>query len=210
VSGNDGGGRVHEHRRHVVGAGDFPTEQFYHVATTKHIRFMCVPGGQHAVRAVQLERRRRRFGRGGGGRGAGAPAAPGAYVDPTAGGMAVAYQAGGGEPGYIAPDPLDPDQFYSGTNNGSYVDKFNRRTGLSREVNPYPWFYSGEPSKDIRERWQWTFPILFSPLDPKMLFVSSQRLWRTVDGGRTWLRLSGDLTRHAPETEKSTDRLPVT
>ncbi len=206
VSGNDGGGTVSMNTGGTWSAQDFPTEQFYHVATTKHIPFhvcgsqqdnstLCVPSNWNAGGAG--------FGRGGGGgRGAGAPAAPGAYVDPTAGGMAVAYQAGGGEPGYIAPDPLDPDQFYSGTNNGSYVDKFNRRTGLSREVNPYPWFYSGEPSKDIRERWQWTFPILFSPLDPKMLFVSSQRLWRTMDGGRTWLRLSGDLTRHAPETQE--------
>ncbi|MEO6447509.1 MAG: glycosyl hydrolase, partial [Gemmatimonadaceae bacterium] len=75
-------------------------------------------------------------------------------------------------------------------------------TGLSREVNPYPWFYSGEPSKDIRERWQWTYPIIFSQADPRMLFVSSQRLWRTMDGGRTWSVLSGDLTRHAPHTQE--------
>jgi hypothetical protein len=46
-------------------------------------------------------------------------------------------------------------------------------------VNPYPWFYSGEPSKEIKERWQWTFPIIFSKVDPKLLFVSSQRLWAT-------------------------------
>jgi hypothetical protein len=94
------------------------------------------------------------------------------------------------------------DVFYSGTNNGGYVDKFNKKTGLSREVNPYPWFYSGEPSKEIKERWQWTFPILFSPLDPKLLFVSSQRLWASRDGGRTWKNLSPDLTRHAPETQE--------
>ena len=47
-----------------------------------------------------------------------------------------------------------------------------------------------------------TFPILYSPINPKMLFVSSQRLWRTLDGGRTWKVLSGDLTRHAPETQE--------
>ncbi|MEQ1690067.1 MAG: glycosyl hydrolase [Gemmatimonas sp.] len=203
VVANDGGGSVSMGTGTAWTAQDFPTEQFYHVATTKHIPFhvcgsqqdnstLCVPSNWNGGGGG--------FGRGGGGRGAGG--GTGGYVDPTSGGMAVSYEAGGGEPGYIAPDPLDPDQFYSGTNNGSYVDKFNRRTGLSREVNPYPWFYSGEPSKEIRERWQWTFPILFSPIDPKMLFVSSQRLWRTLDGGRTWLRLSGDLTRHAPETQE--------
>ncbi len=69
-------------------------------------------------------------------------------------------------------------------------------------MNPYPWFYSGEPSKDIKERWQWTYPIVFSPVDPRTLYVSSQRLWRTTDGGKTWKALSGDLTRHAPETQE--------
>ena len=117
--------------------------------------------------------------------GAGAAAAEG---DITAGAMEVAYQAGGGEPGYIAPDPLDVDIFYSGTNNGGYIDKYNRRIGTHREVNPYPWFYSGEPSSEIRERWQWTFPILFSPIDPNTLYTSSQRLWRTTDGGKNWTR----------------------
>ena len=114
--------------------------------------------------------------------------------------MNVAYRAGGGEPGYIAPDPKDLNIFYSGTNNGRYVDKFNRSLGTSREVNPYPWFYSGEPAADLVERWQWTFPIMFSPIDPNTLYTSSQRLWRTTDGGMTWDALSGDLTRADPMT----------
>lgn len=201
VVGNDGGGAVSTNTGGRWTAQDYPTEQFYHVITTKHIPYhvcgsqqdnstLCVPFNWNA-------------GFGGVRRGGGGGVRPGTG-DPTAGGMAVSYQAGGGEPGYIAADPLNPDVFYSGTNNGGYVDKVDRRTGSSREVNPYPWFYSGEPSKDIRERWQWTFPIIFSPVDPKTLYVSSQRLWRTVDGGRTWTALSGDLTRHQPSTlEKS-------
>jgi photosystem II stability/assembly factor-like uncharacterized protein len=204
VVGNDGGGAVSANTGERWTAQDYPTEQFYHVITTKHIPYhvcgsqqdnstLCVPFNWNAGFGG--------FRRGGGGGGAGAP---GAARDPTAGGMAVSYVAGGGEPGYIATDPLNPDVFYSGTNNGGYVDKVDRRTGSSREVNPYPWFYSGEPSKDIRERWQWTFPIIFSPVDPRTLFVSSQRLWKTVDGGRTWAAISGDLTRHDPSTmEKS-------
>jgi photosystem II stability/assembly factor-like uncharacterized protein len=114
--------------------------------------------------------------------------------------MDVAYRAGGGEPGYIAPDPKDVDVFYSGTNNGRYVDKFNRKHGTTREVNPYPWFYSGEPAIDLVERWQWTFPIIFSPIDPNRLYVSSQRLWMTTDAGASWTALSGDLTRADPMT----------
>ncbi|MEP6619304.1 MAG: glycosyl hydrolase [bacterium] len=214
VVGNDGGGAVSTTTGGAWTAQDFPTEQFYHVATTKHIPYhvcgsqqdnttLCTPFNWNAA-AFGLGAPGGRGGGGGrGGRGAGAGGAAPALGanDITLGGMTASYQAGGGEPGYIAPDPLDPDQFYSGTNNGGYLDKFNRRTSTSREVNPYPWFYSGEPSRDIKERWQWTYPIIFSPVDPKTLYVSSQRLWRTTNGGRTWTALSGDLTRHDPKTQ---------
>ncbi|MEZ4588715.1 MAG: hypothetical protein R2909_20250 [Gemmatimonadales bacterium] len=200
VVGNDGGGAVSFDTAGKWTAQDYSTAQFYHVVTTAHVPYhvcgsqqdnstLCVPFDWNAA-AVGLGMGRRR----GGGR------AADSTRDITAGAMSVAYVAGGGEPGYIAPDPRNPDLFYSGTNNGSYVDKFNRRLGISREVNPYPWFYSGEPAIDIRERWQWTFPILFSPVDRRTLYVSSQRLWATTDGGQTWRALSGDLTRHDPAT----------
>ena len=203
VVANDGGGSVTTTTGRDWTAQDFPTPQWYHAITTKHIPYhVCGSQQDNSTLCVpfnwNLDGARFGFGpppdTGTGGPGAG-------YRDPAAGGMAVSYQAGGGEPGYIGTDPIDPDLFYSGTNNGGYLDKFNRRTGLSREVNPYPWFYSGEPSRDIKERWQWTFPILFSPIDPKRLYVSSQRLWMTTDGGQNWAALSGDLTRHAPETQ---------
>ena len=219
VVANDGGGAVSTTRGARWTAQDFPTAQFYHVATTAHAVYhacgsqqdnttLCTPFDWNAAafrQRLAAESQRRTGAQSAGAPNAGAPnaSAPDTAAPPpdlTAGGMAVSYVAGGGEPGYIAPDPRDPDLFYSGTNNGAYVDKFNRRLGTSREVNPYPWFYSGEPARDIRERWQWTFPIVFSQADPRLLFVSSQRLWATRDGGRTWLRLSGDLTRHAPET----------
>jgi photosystem II stability/assembly factor-like uncharacterized protein len=201
VVGNDGGGAVSKNTAGRWTDEEYPTEQFYHAVTTKHIPYhvcgsqqdnstICTPFNWNAAAYG--------FGLGGGFGGGGG----GQQRDITAGGMRVSYVAGGGEPGYIAPDPLNPDLFYSGTNNGAYVDKFDRRLGTSREVNPYPWFYSGEPAKDIRERWQWTFPIIFSQADPRTLYVSSQRLWRTRDGGKTWDALSGDLTRHDPMTQE--------
>ena len=208
VVANDGGGAVSTNTGGRWTEQDFPTEQFYHIAATAHMPYhVCGSQQDNSTLCVPFNWNLNQGGGGRGGRGGAGVGAPSAAINGPAmgfGGMAVAYQAGGGEPGYIAPDPLDPDLFYSGTNNGGYLDKYNKRTGFSREVNPYPWFYSGEPSKDIKERWQWTYPIIFSPVNPKMLFVSSQRLWRTLDGGRTWKALSGDLTRHAPETmEKS-------
>ncbi|MGQ0647940.1 MAG: VPS10 domain-containing protein [Gemmatimonadaceae bacterium] len=204
VVGNDGGGAVSTNTGGRWTAQDYPTEQFYHVITTTHVPYhVCGSQQDNSTLCVPFNWNASAFGFGvGGRRGGGGGGGGGQSRDITAGGMAVSYVAGGGEPGYIAPDPLEPDLFYSGTNNGAYVDKFNRRIGSSREVNPYPWFYSGEPSKEIKERWQWTFPIIFSKADPKLLFVSSQRLWGTRDGGKTWMNLSGDLTRHAPETQE--------
>jgi photosystem II stability/assembly factor-like uncharacterized protein len=124
-------------------------------------------------------------GGGGGGRGAAAPNTNG---------------AGGAEPGYIAPDPRDPDVFYAGGNNGSFLTRLNRRTGETREVGPYPRMFSGEPSSALKERWQWTYPIIFSPVDPNVLYTGSQHLWKTTTGGQSWDRISPDLTRHDPKT----------
>lgn len=202
VDGNDGGGAVSMNTGGRWTSQDFPTEQFYHVVTTKHIPYhVCGSQQDNSTICTPFNWNVGGGGFGGGGGGGGGQQ-PRSESDRTAGGMAVSYVAGGGEPGYIAPDPLNPDLFYSGTNNGRYLDKYNRRLNTSREVNPYPWFYSGEPSKEIKERWQWTFPIIFSQVDPRTLYVSSQRLWRTRDGGKTWAALSGDLTRHAPETQE--------
>jgi photosystem II stability/assembly factor-like uncharacterized protein len=196
VVANDGGGAVSFDTGGSWTDQEFSTAQFYHVVTTAHIPFhVCGSQQDNSTLCLPSMWNASRFGFGGGGRGFGRQPR-----SVTEGSMDVAYRAGGGEPGYIAPDPKDIEVFYSGTNNGRYLDKFNRRLGTSREVNPYPWFYSGEPANDLVERWQWTFPIIFSPIDPNTLYVSSQRLWRTTDGGKTWDRLSGDLTRADPST----------
>jgi photosystem II stability/assembly factor-like uncharacterized protein len=202
VDGNDGGGAVSTNTGRTWTDQDFPTAQWYHVITTKHLPYhvcgaqqdnstLCTPssfglgfGGFGGA------------GGGGGGGGQGPQLPPGEVAEPTRGAMAQSYQAGGGEPGYIAPDPKDPDVFFSGTNNGGWLDRYNRRTGQRREVNPYPWHYSGEPAKEIPERWQWTYPIIFSKVDPNLLFTSSQRLWKTTNGGQTWTAISRDLTRN--------------
>jgi hypothetical protein len=60
--------------------------------------------------------------------------------------------------------------------------------------------FSGEPASALVERWQWTFPIIFSYVDPNVLYTSSQHVWKTTNGGQTWDKISGDLTRHDPKT----------
>ena len=185
VDGNDGGGAITYDINSRVpnwSAQDFPTAQWYHVITTSHMPYhvcgsqqdnstLCVPSNTNAA---------------GAGFGGIPPVAP--------------YQVGGGEPGYIATHASDPDIFFGGTNNGSFLTRLNRRTGEFKEVGAYPRFFSGEPSKDVKERWQWTYPIVFSHVDPNTLYTSSQRVWKTTNGGDTWEPISGDLSRHDPKT----------
>jgi photosystem II stability/assembly factor-like uncharacterized protein len=187
IDANDGGGAIAYNvssAQRSWSDQDFATAQMYHVITTKHAPYhVCGAQQDNSTLCVASNTT---FGRGGGGGGRGN------VVEP--------YQAGGGEPGYIAPDPKDPDVFFSGANNGTFLTRLNRRTGEIREVGPYPRFFSGEPASALIERWQWTYPIIFSPVDPNVLYTSSQHVWKTTNGGQTWDRTSGDLTRHDPKT----------
>ena len=199
VVANDGGGAVSTTTGSSWTDQEFPTAQMYHAVTTAHEPFhVCGSQQDNSTLCVPSDYNSSEFGFGTSrGRGYGSTATG---SDPTAGSTLASYRVGGGEPGYIAPDPTNPAIFYSGTNNGRYLDRFDRSLEKGREVNPYPWFYSGEPALDMVERWQWTFPIIFSPLDPEVLYTSSQRLWMTRDGGNNWQAISPDLTRADPAT----------
>lgn len=177
VHASDTGGAVTYTGGNPFTARDFPTPQYYHVVTTKHVPYH-VCGAQQDGNTVCLENEST------GGRG----------------GTPVMYNPGGFEPGYIAPDPKDLDVFFAGAVNGGWLEYTNRRTGQSREVHPYPRMFSGEPSSALVERIQWTFPIIFSPVDTRVLYTATQHVWRTTNNGQSWDRISGDLTRHDPKT----------
>ena len=173
VHANDSGGAVSfdaEAEKRTWTARDYPTGQFYHVISTKHVPYHVCGAQQDSTTICVSSDTGLEAGRGGGrGRASGPP-----------------YTVGGAEPAYIAPDPKDLDVYFAGGNNGSFLTRFNRRTGETREVGPYPRMFSGEPSSGLAERWQWTYPIVFSPADPNVLYASSQHVWKTADGGQTW------------------------
>jgi photosystem II stability/assembly factor-like uncharacterized protein len=187
---SDGGGAVTynaSNDNRLWSARDYPTGQFYHVVATSRVPYDVCGSQQDASEVCVPSNTGLGGGVGRGGRGNQAPAT---------------YSPGGSEDGYIAPDPRDPDVFYSGTNanGGGFLTKLNRRTGEVREVSPYPRMFSGEESAVLKERWQWTYPIVFSPVDGRTLYASSQHLWKTTNGGQSWDRISPDLTRHDPKT----------
>ena len=174
----------------------YPTPQLYHIVATSASPFFVCGSQQDASSFCISTANPAAAGGGRGGRGGGGGGRGGAPAGPTQ------YNVGGSEDGYMAQDPLDPDVFYVGTNanGGGFLNKENRRTGDNREVSPYPRMFSGEESAVIKERWQWTYPIIFSTVDPHALYVGSQHLWKTTNGGQDWAMISPDLTRHDPKT----------
>lgn len=95
------------------------------------------------------------------------------------------------EYGYVAPDPLDPDIIYGGK-----LSRFDRRTGQAQSILPVPL-----RSPDFRMLR--TQPVVFSPVDPHLLFFAGNTLWKTRDGGRNWEQISPDLTRKTYELPAS-------
>ena len=80
------------------------------------------------------------------------------------------------------------------------LPRLDRETGQQRAVNIYPNNPMGYSSIDIKERFQWTYPIVFSPIDPKTLYATSQHVWRTTSDGQSWERISPNLARSDPKT----------
>jgi photosystem II stability/assembly factor-like uncharacterized protein len=184
INSNDGGGNVSVNGGQTWTGQAYPTAQLYHVAVTHETPYH-VCGAQQDSSTVCVSGAAP-GGRGGGGGGRGAT---------------TMYAVGGGESGYIAPHPTNPNVFYAGSQ-GALLTKFDRRTNYTRDIQVYPLFFSGESAGSLVERWQWTFPIVFSPLNPDVLYTSSQHLWRTTDDGYSWQKISPDLTRNDPLTLK--------
>jgi photosystem II stability/assembly factor-like uncharacterized protein len=104
------------------------------------------------------------------------------------------YEVGGGESGYIAVHPENPDIVYAGSFAGM-ITRFARRTGQRQNIHPWPEETAGWGAKDVKYRFNWTFPILLSPHDPNVLYITSQFVHRSTDAGKSWQVISPDLTR---------------
>jgi photosystem II stability/assembly factor-like uncharacterized protein len=103
------------------------------------------------------------------------------------------FPAGGSESGYMAPDPKDPNIIYLSGTYGS-VDRYNRRTGLSQDVTPWPVPTFGSEINQRKYRDPWTPVLIFSPADSTALYLGTQYVMKTLDGGLRWQTISPDLT----------------
>lgn len=151
-----------------------PTAQFYRVTTDNHFPYR-IYGAQQDNSTVRIAHR----------------------TDGSSIGERDWDITAGGESGHIAVDPQDEDVVYGGSYDG-FLTRKNHRTGEERSINPWPDNPMGSGAEGAKYRFQWNFPIFFSPHDPKKLYAASQHLHVTYNGGESWELISPDLTRNDP------------
>lgn len=108
------------------------------------------------------------------------------------------HDVGGGESGFATADPSDPNIVWSSASGygalGGVVTRYNQQTRQFRQVEVWPEYTAGMPAEDVKYRFQWTFPLLISPHDNNTVYVASQYVHRTTNGGQNWEIVSPDLS----------------
>lgn len=121
-----------------------------------------------------------------------------------AGGISVGmfHSVGGCESGFGVPDTVNNDVVWSGCYDGG-LERYDEKTGHARNVRVWPEAGYGWKPADMKYRWNWTFPIVISPHDPNRVYVGSQVVHLTTDGGASWTDISPDLTRNDKSHQQS-------
>lgn len=110
------------------------------------------------------------------------------------------FPAAGGESAYLAFDPNNPQMLY-GSNIEGFMGSYDRRTGKTKELTPYPELTLGMAPIDMKYRYNWNPPLIASPHDPNTMYFGANVLLKTTDGGINWAEISGDLTRNQKERQ---------
>jgi photosystem II stability/assembly factor-like uncharacterized protein len=173
IAGNDGGVTVTvDGGKSWTRQDNQPTAQFYHVVTDTRTPYY-VYGSQQDNSSVAIASR----------------------SDDGAIGRDNWYEVGGGEAGYIAPYPTDPNIVYAGDYQGN-LTRFDRRDNQVQNIAVLPELGDGGGAAKLTHRFQWTAPLVTSPLDPNTLYYGGERIFETTDGGKHWQAISPDLTRN--------------
>ncbi|HLZ41941.1 MAG TPA: hypothetical protein VKQ11_13320 [Candidatus Sulfotelmatobacter sp.] len=180
INGNDGGATIS-----IDGGATWstlynqPTAQFYHITSDDRFPYW-IYGAQQDNSTVAI-----------------ASASPNGGID-----RSDYYDVGGGESGYIAPDPKNPEIVYAGSYGGD-ISRYDHRTGETQAINPWPRNPIGWGMADLKHRFQWTEPIVFSPHDLHTLYYAGEVLFKTTDEGKSWTIISPDLTRNDKSKQQS-------
>ncbi|PYT27484.1 MAG: glycosyl hydrolase [Acidobacteria bacterium] len=173
IQTDDGGATVTlDGGEHWTRQDNQPTAQFYHVITDNRFPYH-VYGSQQDNSTIAISSR-----------------GEDGVID-----RADWYTVGGGEAGYIAPYPPDPNIVYAGDYQGQ-ITRFDKRNGQIKNITVYPVLTDGGGAANLEHRFQWTAPIVISPHDPHVLYHAGEQLFKTTDGGMHWDAISPDLTRN--------------
>jgi photosystem II stability/assembly factor-like uncharacterized protein len=185
INSNDGGANVSFNGGRTWSEQDQATAQFYRVAVDNDFPYN-VYGAQQDNSTIKIASRTTEFG-----------------IGPT-----HWYDVGGGESGWIAPSPKNSNIVFAGSY-GGLITRYDHRTGQQRNITVWPDNPMGAGAEAMRWRFQWNFPILFSPHDPNVLYAAGNVLFRTTNEGQNWEAISPDLTRN-DKTKQGPSGGPIT
>ena len=181
IVGHDGGGSISENRGQSWLRIQLPVAQLYHVTVDNQVPYYVYGNRQDgpSMRGPSNSRlsedsRRAEIPRG------------------------MWHGVGGGESGFATPDPVDPNIIWSSASGsgarGGIVVRYNEEKRQYRQVEVWPESTGGWPAADLKYRFQWTFPLVISPHDHHTVYVTSQFVHRTTNGGQSWETISPDLS----------------
>ena len=180
INGNDGGATISvDSGKTWTTVYNQPTAQFYHVAADNQFLYH-VYGAQQDNTTVAIASR-----------------TDDGYI-----GREHWYDVGGGESGYVVPDPRDANIVYAGGNEG-VVTRWDKRTQQLQDVTVWPIDYSGHGAKDMKYRMGWTEPIVISPNNPDVIYTAAEMVFKSSDHGQSWTAISPDLTRNDKSKQES-------
>lgn len=178
INGNDGGATVSTDGGKTWSTQyNQPTAQFYHVITDNRWPYY-IYGAQQDNSTIAIK----------------------SFDDDGVIGRQDWYAVGGGESGYIAPYPPDPDIVYAGA---EYVTtRFDKRTEQAVDISVLPLDPSGNGAEKLEHRFQWTSPLFISPHDPNTIYTAGEVMFKSTNGGQSWTQISPDLTRNDKAKQK--------
>jgi photosystem II stability/assembly factor-like uncharacterized protein len=173
INGNDGGATISvDGGKNWTTQDNQPTAQFYHVAADNDFQYR-VYGSQQDNSSIGIRTR----------------SDHGAILSGD-------WDAvGGGESGYIVPDPRDSNIIYA-DDEGPIFTRFDRRTSQAQSIEEWPEDPNGYAAALQKYRYTWTMPIVISSHNPDVIYHTAQYVFRSTDAGRTWATISSDLTRN--------------
>ncbi|HYL93405.1 MAG TPA: glycosyl hydrolase [Alphaproteobacteria bacterium] len=178
INGNDGGATVSlDSGKTWSTQYNQPTAQFYHVITDNRWPYY-IYGAQQDNSTIAIK----------------------SFDDDGVIGRQDWFPVGGGESGYIAPYPPDPNIVFAGAE--AFISRFDKRTEQLVDVSVLPLDVSGNGAEKLPHRFNWTSPLLISPHDPNTLYSAAEMLFKSTNGGQSWTAISPDLTRNDKSKQK--------